>query len=153
MARGNARGAIGGLSLTTLSSASIRELKLSEVCESCGHNHKRLGVAFVGFTLKRRARSSKHLLRLNGGAWAFDARFFEAHRGDFDFVEIVDTETHTTYMASRETFDRFSFLQDLGRGQQVILNLSRFEITSGKRARSATGSRRRLVQLPLFSLR
>lgn len=116
-------------------------------CGVCGLSHRRLNVRIENRTLKRRAKSSKHFLR-SFGAWAFDAHFFESHQGDFDKVEITDTDTGAIYLASCDVFARFGFRQDLGRGLQIILGLNRWTISSGNR--SAARSVRRLVQLPLF---
>lgn len=118
---------------------------MAGLCGQCGLNHRRLGVRFDGRTLKRRAKSSKHLLR-SFDAWAFLASFYYAHVGDFDFVEIADTDTGNVYSTSKEAFELNAFWRDLGAGNQIILPLRYWQI--GGKCSGARGAR--LQQLPLF---
>ncbi len=99
-------------------------------CAQCGLGHALLGVRFADGTLIRRVRGDRHRLRILGGAFAFNARFWDAHRREFDEVLIQDVVSGRVWYANpralsktvRKTLDPFA-------GEQVILPLSALEET------------------------
>jgi hypothetical protein len=89
-------------------------------------------------TLFRRAKASKHLLRLPEPGWAFDANVFEILRPGFDAVEVADVESGMTYRIAAADFDAAAQRIDRGFGPQSLVPL-----------RLWTASRRMNTQLAL----
>ncbi len=92
-------------------------------CFLCGLDHWRLGVQIRNGVLRRRAKGSKHLLRMHNGAWGFDIKLFKEHSGDFDQIEVRDVESGNVYIASTQVFEDHAFVKNLGWGPQMILPL------------------------------
>ncbi len=85
-----------------------------QICRTCGLNHDRLGVQFVGRLLIRRARSL-HRVRVAGGGWAFSAQLIDAHREEIGALQVLDVD-------SGEVFYMDGSL--LARGERRTLNPS-----------------------------
>ncbi len=114
-------------------------------CEKCGLNHQALGLSLTDGILIRHARGSRHILRAFD-AWAFAAKFWDAHAQEIERVQILDDESGTLYRADRSEFDRFAFRKNLGFGEQFILRRSHFKIlgpgSKSNAGETATAARR-----------
>lgn len=96
-------------------------------CTKCGHDHQKLGVRIEKRVLYRSAISG-HRVKAFGGAWGFSAKFWDAHRPEFDRIQITERDTRHVYRATTTTFDQHAYREILsaGYGLQVVLPLMRF---------------------------
>ena len=73
-------------------------------------------------SFRKTVQGSKHLLRLGGGAWGFQADLLPAlERKGVRSVILYDTETGDRYVASLQTIAERGFTRDLGHGRQVFV--------------------------------
>lgn len=74
----------------------------ARVCGQCGLSHAALGLEIVGRVLWRTVTSQDQVLKAAGGSYAIAARFWDAHRRDFDEMKIDDRTIGETLRASAQ---------------------------------------------------
>ncbi len=94
-------------------------------CELCGHSHARLNVRIENKNLLRTVTKDTQRIRAFGGAWGFNAQFWDAHSAQIHRVQVLDAATGLLYHASIDDFVRYAFrrvLDKSGRaGEQIIM--------------------------------
>lgn len=103
-----------------------RKSRTMKICEQCGLNHARLAVTFRRGTLRRKVDQQQHMVRANGGAWAFETALLVRHP-EIQRVVITDRNTGETWSADRATFEDHAFAFHAAGREQIALALQHWK--------------------------
>lgn len=95
----------------------------ARVCGQCGLVHSKLGLEIVGRVLWRTVTDRGQVLGAGGGSYAITARFWDAHRRDFDEMKIDDRTIAETLRANAQALAHvWRAVFNQAYGEQVVIS-------------------------------
>jgi len=92
------------------------------------HNNRGQVIGFIKErVLCKKVKGSIHKMKIIDG-YAIDKRIIDEE--DFTEVKILDTETDTMYVSSKDAWQEHGVLKNFGHGDQIILPMKYCEIIS-----------------------